>query len=265
MSSTKHIIYLFLSLCTKFNYIQFSMKEKEEYEKEDLKVKIIKGVEKYDKGYMIKLFGDKKVGKTCLLERITQNKFSSDYSKTYFKFFTIHAQINNEDTIIIRSYDHDGGIEEEKNVSLLSKASYCKSSNLLIIVYDISSKESFDNVNKYFAYCKNLGVMNPKYILVGNKTDLEDKRQVTYEEGKEFAAEHDMLFFETSAKNGTNVKEVFIKAVEILYKDQNYEKGETEEWEKMKIVNKKILQTGKIKKKNCCKYLLNICNCFQLC
>ena len=132
-------------------------------------------------------------------------------------------------------------------------------------MYDISSKESFDNVNKYFAYCKNLGVMNPKYILVGNKTDLEDKRQVTYEEGKEFAAEHDMLFFETSAKNGTNVKEVFIKAVEILYKDQNYEKGETEEWEKMKIVNKKILQTGKIKKKNCCKYLLNICNCFQLC
>ena len=60
--------------------------------------------------------------------------------------------------------------------------------------------------------------------LVGNKIDLEDKREVSYEEGKNFAEENDLLFFETSAKDGNNIREIFLESATILV--DKIEKGE---------------------------------------
>ena len=78
-----------------------------------------------------------------------------------------------------------------------------------MVVYDISSRDSFNNVSSWIEDCKNQSPKTILIVLVGNKCDLEDKRQVSYEEGKELADKNDFLFFESSAKDGTNVQEIF--------------------------------------------------------
>ena len=64
--------------------------------------------------------------------------------------------------------------------------------------------------------CKDMCYKDLLVCLIGNKIDLEDKRQVSYEDGKKFAEENDMLFFETSAKEGNNIQEIFSESVSIL-------------------------------------------------
>ena len=80
---------------------------------------------------------------------------------------------------------------------------------MCLVVYDISSRDSFNNVSTWIEDCKNQSPKTIYMVLVGNKSDLEDKRQVSTEEGQELADKYGMLFFETSAKNGQNVEEIF--------------------------------------------------------
>ena len=83
---------------------------------------------------------------------------------------------------------------------------------LALVVYDISSRDTFNNVSTWIEDCKN---QSPKTIfmaLVGNKSDLNDKRQVSFDEGRDLAERNNMMFFETSAKDGTNVEEIFLNS-----------------------------------------------------
>ena len=86
-----------------------------------------------------------------------------------------------------------------------------------MIVYDISSKESFNNVSTWIEDCWSQSPKTITLILVGNKCDLDEERQVTFEEGEEFAKDNGMLFFEASAKTGHNIEQVFEQsAIEIV-------------------------------------------------
>ena len=86
---------------------------------------------------------------------------------------------------------------------------YYKNSVCAFLVYDITKKESFNNISSWLEECK---VQSPKTILtvlVGNKADLSDKREVSTEEGRDLASRNKMMFFECSAKTGFNIDEVF--------------------------------------------------------
>ena len=93
---------------------------------------------------------------------------------------------------------------------------YYKSSTCAFIVYDISDKKSFDNIVTWLNECRDMCYKDILICLIGNKCDLEGKRAVSYEEGKTFAEENNLLFFETSAKDGTNIHECFNESSTIL-------------------------------------------------
>ena len=84
--------------------------------------------------------------------------------------------------------------------------SYYKSAACVFIVYDISDKKSFNDVEIWLKDCREICFKSVLIYLIGNKSDLEDKRQVTIEEGKQFADENNLKFYETSALNGNNIE-----------------------------------------------------------
>lgn len=107
--------------------------------------------------------------------------------------------------------------------------SYIKASDGIILIYDITNKESFNNLNYWINFVHNIE-SNTCIILIGNKCDLESERMVTTEEGNDFALKHGMKFFETSAKNSININEAFYKLAENIIINTNLsEKEEVKE------------------------------------
>ena len=100
--------------------------------------------------------------------------------------------------------------------------SYYKSAACVFIVYDISDKKSFNDVEIWLKDCREICFKSVLIYLIGNKSDLEDKRQVTTEEGKQFADENNLKFYETSALNGNNIEEIFVNsATDLVTKLEN--------------------------------------------
>ena len=117
------------------------------------------------------------------------------------------------------------GQERFKNIT----ASYYRGGNGVLVVYDITDRDSFENLNSWLIEIEKNANKNVYKLLIGNKSDLEDKRKVTYQEGKDFATSNGMQFIETSAKTDSKVKDAFelltqeiIKAS--LTKDKSIEK-----------------------------------------
>ena len=171
--------------------------------------------------YLLKyiIIGDAAVGKSNLLLRYCHGQFKPEYQLTIgVEFGAKNIQINNK-VFRIQIWDTAG----QENFRSITRA-YYKNSVCALVVYDISSRDTFNNVSTWIEDCKN---QSPKTIfmaLVGNKCDLNDKRQVSIEEGRELAERNDMMFFETSAKDGINVEEIFINSANEISKkiDQGY-------------------------------------------
>ena len=163
------------------------------------------------------IIGDAAVGKSNILLRYAHGQFKDEYQLTIGVEFGA-KNIKIKDKIYrIQIWDTAG----QENFRSITR-SYYKNSVCALIVYDISSKESFNNISKWMSDCKNQSPKNILMILIGNKIDLIEKREVTYEEGKEFADKNDMLFFETSAKTGNNIDNVFYdSASNIVQKMEN--------------------------------------------
>ena len=132
---------------------------------------------------------------------------------------------------------------------------YYKSSTCAFIVYDITDKRTFDDVNIWLRDCREICYKNVLIYLIGNKSDLEDKRQVSYEEGKQYAEKNNLVFYETSALNGKNIEEIFIQSATDLV--NKLESGElnndlTNSGIKVFQYPKKIEDAMLKKKKGCC-------------
>ena len=193
----------------------------------------------FDVKYKIMVLGESKVGKTSLIKRYTKDQFGGVYLTTVGMDFQDKIIEIEDKKVRLQVWD-TAGQERFRNVT----KSYFQSSHGLLVVYDITDKESFDKINFWMENIKNNAPENAKLILVGNKCDLANERKVTIEDGENKARYYNIKFFESSAKDGTNVNELFFYLVNEIYQDDKTKEKD----------NKNLLKLNKEKKgkKGCC-------------
>ncbi len=164
--------------------------------------------------YLLKfiIIGDPAVGKSNILLKYVHNKFVNEYQSTVgVEFGAKNIDIEGQ-TFRIQIWDTTG----QENFRCLTR-SYFKNSVCAIITYDITNKQSFDNIQDWINEVKNQVSNKVLLVLVGNKIDLEKERIVNYDEGKKFAEDNDMLFIETSALNGNGINQLFNMCCNDIY------------------------------------------------
>lgn len=159
----------------------------------------------YDYLFKLLLIGDSGVGKSCLLLRFADDTYTESYISTIGVDFKIRTIEMDGKTIKLQIWDTAG---QERFRTITS--SYYRGAHGIIIVYDVTDQESFDNVKQWLQEIDRHACDEVSKFLVGNKSDLTTKRVVTYEMAKEFADSVEMEFLETSAKNSTNVEKAFM-------------------------------------------------------
>ena len=194
-----------------------------------------------DTVYKVLLLGDSSVGKTCFLLRYCDKTFQEAHLSTIGLDYRLKSMtLNNEKNIKLQIWDTAG----QDRFRALTK-NYYKGANGIILIYDISTTQTFENVKVWINQIKEEANANVIIYLVGNKIDLpKDKRTVSEEEGQKLADEYKFLFKEASAKEGTNVNEIFQELVEKIDAEAKPEVPNTEK--------KNQLYQAKDKKRNCC-------------
>ena len=158
--------------------------------------------------YKLIFLGDQGTGKSSILNRFVEDKFDSNYQATIgLDFQSKNVQIDGQD-IHLLLYDTAG---QEKFRSLIPM--YTRDANIILLVYDITNKESFENLSLWLKDLTNININEVIVCIVGNKIDLTEKREVTNEEGQKFGEEHDFIFQEVSAKTGDGFSELFYKSL----------------------------------------------------
>ena len=172
----------------------------------------------FDLRFKIMVIGESKVGKTSVIKKYTQNKFGGVYLTTVGVDFQDKI-INIDDKKIRLQIWDTAGQERFRNIT----KNYFNSSNGFLLIYDITDKDSLEHLNFWSAQIQLNAPEKSKCVLVGNKCDLEGSRAVSNEEGKIYAEKNKIKFFETSAKDGTNINEVFEYIANEIYKEQKME------------------------------------------
>ena len=162
----------------------------------------------------IVVVGASAVGKSSIVQRLVQGTFTEDGSTTCgADFYTYQCPIEN-DTVKLQIWD-TAGQERFRSIS----KSYFRNAVGAILVYDITNMNSFEQLTDWLNDLQNLCLPNAYIILVGNKADLEQQRQVGAQQVKEFADRHKLETIETSALNGKGVMEAFTRlAMEVVAK-----------------------------------------------
>ena len=160
--------------------------------------------EEYDLMFKILLLGDSGVGKSSLLLRYTKNEFISDMRSTIGVEFALKYITIDNYQLKIQIWD-TAGMERYRSIT----NAYYKGAKGVIVLYDICRKKSFENVDKWIDDFKSKADDDAVIILIGNKSDLDDKREVSKEEGESKAQMNKFAFMETSAKDNNNVQKPF--------------------------------------------------------
>ena len=169
----------------------------------------------YDISFKIIVIGDSGVGKSCLTTQAVRNNFEEFYTATIgFEFLTFNMRINNN-VLKLQIWDTCG---QEVYKSLITN--FYRNSSLALILYAINNMDSFKHAETWLNELKAQANPNVKIFLVGNKSDLEDERVVSKEDGERFREEKNLdKFIETSAKTGENARGALLEAAKLLYKD----------------------------------------------
>ncbi|KAJ8541963.1 hypothetical protein K7X08_016829 [Anisodus acutangulus] len=159
----------------------------------------------YDYLFKLLLIGDSGVGKSCLLLRFADDTYMESYISTIGVDFKIRTVEQDGKTIKLQIWDTAG---QERFRTITS--SYYRGAHGIIVVYDVTDQESFNNVKQWLNEIDRYANDNVNKILVGNKADLTANRVVSYETAKAFSDEIGIPFLETSAKDATNVEQAFM-------------------------------------------------------
>ena len=188
------------------------------------------GMNKYDYQFKVLILGDADVGKTQIISRYVEDSFVEEYKPTVNVEYSCKLIKYNKKNIQIQVWNIAG---QEKYKSIAKY--FCKGFQLIVLVYAIDNKNSFINIKNWVDIIKNNTNENPKFLLVGNKCDLEDKRQVSTEEAKQYATENNMEFMEVSVKSRFNIDIMFNSSLSKLFGDENKEENNLNKVDKLKI------------------------------
>jgi len=159
----------------------------------------------HDYFFKILLIGDSGVGKSCLLLRFADDSWTDTHISTIGVDFKIKTLTIDGKTIKLQIWDTAG---QERFRTITS--SYYRGAQGIILVYDCTDQESFNNVKQWMGEIDRYACENVNKLLVGNKTDLVNEKVVDTATAKAFADSMGIPFIETSAKNATNVEQCFI-------------------------------------------------------
>ena len=207
----------------------------------------------YDKTCQILILGDSSVGKTSILSRYTSGTFKDEYISTVGLDYSSKEELINNKKIHVKLWDTAG---QERYKALTQ--SYFKNAEGVMIVYDITRTESFDNLKYWISSIKsnmeNKNIIIP-IIIVGNKLDMTDSREITEEVASKFAKENNYNYFETSAKTGQGVDKAIRDLVTQILNQNNDKVDEQKEFRKDSVQIKENdinnIDSEK-KKKGCC-------------
>ena len=175
--------------------------------------------EKYDLMFKILILGDSGVGKSSLFLRYTKNEFNQDMRSTIGVEFGLKFLKIENFQLKIQIWD-TAGMERYRSIT----NAYYKGAKGVIIVYDICRKKSFDNVDNWIEDFKSKADEDAVILLIGNKSDLNEQREVSIEEAELKAQKNKYGFMETSAKDNNNVEKAFetlFEEIVKIYKDKN--------------------------------------------
>jgi len=165
--------------------------------------------------FKILLLGDSGVGKSCIIIRYIENNFSTSLMNSIGVDFKLKNIEIDDKKIKLQIWD-TAGQERFRTIT----TSYYKGAHAIIIVFDISDRESFNHIRNWMADIDKFAKEGVLRILVGNKCDLEASRKVKKEEAQELAKKYDIKYIETSAKDTTNIEDLFISTTKHLMSRQ---------------------------------------------
>jgi len=169
----------------------------------------------YDHLFKLVLIGDSGVGKSCLLLRFADDNFTDSYISTIGVDFRFRTITINDKTVKLQIWDTAG---QERFRTITS--AYYRGADGIIMVYDVTSMESFDHVEEWLNEVERHASDSTSKLLVGNKADLVDEKQVSEEVAQRFADKLGISFLETSAKTSTNVDAAFHTMASELIKNR---------------------------------------------
>ncbi|KAF7228499.1 ras-related protein Rab-41 isoform X3 [Nothobranchius furzeri] len=161
--------------------------------------------------FKLVFLGEQSVGKTSLITRFMYDSFDNTYQATIGIDFLSKTMYLEDRTVRLQLWDTAG---QERFRSLIP--SYIRDSTIAVVVYDITNLNSFQQTSKWIDDVRTERGSDVIIMLVGNKTDLADKRQVSVETAERKARELNVMYIETSAKAGYNVKQLFRRVAAAL-------------------------------------------------
>jgi small GTP-binding protein len=231
-------------------YEEFELEKKIQEDKiKEMTIEIIdkeiaKITDNYDFNFKLITIGNTYTGKTSLLSRYFKNIFEKTSPTITVDFFTKTLKIDDKN-VLFTAYDTAGS---ESYMSMTSK--YVRSKHCILFVFDLSKRETFLDIEKWFKFAEELKKEDTLCVLVGNKSDVEEQ-EVHSREALDFAKRLKMAYFEVSSKNSENVDKLFKYCAIRCYR-RFYEESKKPKVEEFRVFNKKPV------KKNCFDWLVKI-------
>ena len=161
--------------------------------------------------FKILLIGGLGVGKSCVILRYVEGDFPGNIMSSIGVDFKT-KQIDLDDRLIKLQIWDTAGHEKFRTIT----TSYYKSAHAIIILYDITQKASFDHIRNWITEIDKFGKQGVLKVIVGNKLDMENNRKITKEVAENLALKYGIKLWEVSAKDNTNIEEMFLDTIKTL-------------------------------------------------